>query len=45
MIEVSGICLLVVKLMDVKCSFVGVVDVISVEDIGDFFDINLVELL
>lgn len=31
--------------MDIKCDLVGVVDVISVEDIGKFFDINFVELL
>lgn len=30
--------------MGIKCDFVGVVDVILVEDIGKFFDINLVEL-
>lgn len=30
--------------MDLKCSLSGVVDVIFVEELGKFFDINLVEV-
>lgn len=31
--------------MDMKCDVIGVVDVILVEEMGKFLDINLVELL
>lgn len=43
-VQVIGICNSFSQVMDIKCDLVGVVDVISVEDIGKFFDINLVEL-
>lgn len=45
MVIVIGYCVSVEKVLDIKCGEVGVVDVIVVEDIGKFFDLNLVELL
>lgn len=42
---VIGICVLLESVLNKKCEEFGIVDVICVEDIGKFLDINFVELL